>query len=343
MWVLGVGLSWGDLRWRSVALLPFFWKPFTGSAAPAKKRQERTARSLVYGKLWGKLRDIKDWTSFPWIHLAFFPYSSPIHTILLTRMADNLLDVVGPPTAKRPKLNSPLSGSDGTGKHGNNNNNGGGHTGVTGLNDLLNFRHAFLSRGSELLNIMMRIKLLLICETNTLHIVSILFLIRKVIMVLGIIPLPRFMSKMCFIITIALQFYVPIRYYFIFQLHMCFYKHTNYVARADSCRQHWRFLTTIKRWICFNERLKFRVRPSPEDGLHISLLNYPLKSFWQRNLKLPSGLLPHPDAKAGVYLFILSKLSATVLYYCSKTRYCHLASRTVVSLVRPEKQLLRTV
>lgn len=33
-------------------------------------------------------------------------------------MGDNLLDVVGPPTAKRPKLNSPLSGSDGTGKHG---------------------------------------------------------------------------------------------------------------------------------------------------------------------------------------------------------------------------------
>lgn len=34
-------------------------------------------------------------------------------------MGDNLLDVVGPPTAKRPKLNSPLSGSDGTGKHWN--------------------------------------------------------------------------------------------------------------------------------------------------------------------------------------------------------------------------------
>lgn len=34
-------------------------------------------------------------------------------------MADNLLDVVGPPTAKRPKLNSPLSGSDGTGKQEN--------------------------------------------------------------------------------------------------------------------------------------------------------------------------------------------------------------------------------
>lgn len=32
-----------------------------------------------------------------------------------TRMADNLLDV-GPPNAKRPKLNSPLSGSDGPGK-----------------------------------------------------------------------------------------------------------------------------------------------------------------------------------------------------------------------------------
>lgn len=30
-------------------------------------------------------------------------------------MADNLLDV-GPPTAKRPKLNSPLSGSDGPGE-----------------------------------------------------------------------------------------------------------------------------------------------------------------------------------------------------------------------------------
>lgn len=47
-------------------------------------------------------------------------------------MADNLLDVVGPPTAKRPKLNSPLSGSDGTGEQQNQQK-----PRVTGLNGLL--------------------------------------------------------------------------------------------------------------------------------------------------------------------------------------------------------------
>uniref|UniRef100_A0A3B4B9E6 adenylate cyclase n=1 Tax=Periophthalmus magnuspinnatus TaxID=409849 RepID=A0A3B4B9E6_9GOBI len=40
---------------------------------------------------------------------------SPTDEIASMVMADNLLDV-GPPTAKRPKLNSPLSGSDGPGK-----------------------------------------------------------------------------------------------------------------------------------------------------------------------------------------------------------------------------------
>lgn len=53
-------------------------------------------------------------------------------------------------------------------------------------------------------------------------------------MVLGVMTLLKFLSKMCFIITIALHFYLPICYYFIFQLHMCFYKHMNYVAHADS-------------------------------------------------------------------------------------------------------------
>lgn len=47
MWVLGVGLSWGDLRWRSVALLPIFWNPFSpGGVSPVCQSKKRRKKLL---------------------------------------------------------------------------------------------------------------------------------------------------------------------------------------------------------------------------------------------------------------------------------------------------------
>lgn len=155
MWVLGVGLSWGDLRWRSVALLPFFWNRFTrGSVSPSLPLQQkkRTTRLLVYVKLWEKLRFTKDWTSFPWIHLAFFPYSSPIHKIYWQGWVTIFWMWSDPPLQSDPSwihLSQDQMGQVSMGiiiiKK---------KTGVTSLNDLLDFGHTVLSRGSELLYIM---------------------------------------------------------------------------------------------------------------------------------------------------------------------------------------------
>ena len=127
MWVLGVGLSWGDLRRRSVALLPFFWNHFLQaafrlSASPEEEEEEERGKKrnceiaslrVTLGKVTRHYEPEAaklDWSC------CYFPAPSTIHKNLPIRMADNLLDV-GPPTAKRPKLNSPLSGSDGPGKN----------------------------------------------------------------------------------------------------------------------------------------------------------------------------------------------------------------------------------
>lgn len=52
MWVLGVGLSWVDLRRRSVALLPFFWNHFFSqqhfASLPVKKKNYRYIANIFF-------------------------------------------------------------------------------------------------------------------------------------------------------------------------------------------------------------------------------------------------------------------------------------------------------
>lgn len=122
---MGVG-CWIIMGWSSVAkrgavaflLKSFFFGRFSPVCHSRKKKSTvRFSFARNLGKSYLSLS--RDWRfgqilvyfilffCFPWffIHSQYSP----------NRMADNLLDA-GPPTAKRPKLNSPLSGSDGPGK-----------------------------------------------------------------------------------------------------------------------------------------------------------------------------------------------------------------------------------
>lgn len=86
MWVSGAGLSWGDPRWRSVALLPFFWSLFTrGSVPPSLPPQQKKKKELLNCSFTWSFRKSCELLraggrSLGFI-LVFFPYSSPIHKI----------------------------------------------------------------------------------------------------------------------------------------------------------------------------------------------------------------------------------------------------------------------
>lgn len=154
MWVLGVGLSWGDLRWRSVALLPFFWNLFTrGSVSPSlplQQKKKKTAKLLVYTLLQWSFRKscelLRTGRRSLGFILLFFPYSSPIHKIYWQGWVTIFWMWSDPPLRSDPSwihLSQDQMGQVNTAKKS-----------VPGLNGLLNCGNTVLSSGSELRKMM---------------------------------------------------------------------------------------------------------------------------------------------------------------------------------------------
>lgn len=111
------GVIFGGEAWRCCPSFETVFSRQHFASLPVQKKKKRNCEIAPLRVTLGKVtRHYEpeaaklDWSC------CYFSAPSTIHKNLPIRMADNLLDV-GPPTAKRPKLNSPLSGSDGPGKN----------------------------------------------------------------------------------------------------------------------------------------------------------------------------------------------------------------------------------
>lgn len=97
MWVLGVGLSWGEWWWRRGALLLLFWEnpPPSRSTLPTSFKSKVTSVLLTKGSF-----------------TLHFPPTTFGQKQTLIAMAENVLDV-GPSSAKRAKLTAPAPDAPG--------------------------------------------------------------------------------------------------------------------------------------------------------------------------------------------------------------------------------------